>query len=128
MADLPKLLIVDDEPSVCETLKIALSDLFNVVYFTNLDEARLFINENQDLKFMILDYLVNRESGIDFYKNELYRKVNLPTILISGFIGQVNTTKEETRELEKLFIKMLEKPFDIIELRTFLAERLTQKS
>ncbi|MFA5879955.1 MAG: response regulator [Candidatus Margulisiibacteriota bacterium] len=124
MSNLPKLLIIDDEPSVCETLKIAFSDLFNVTYFTNLDTARNFIKETKDIKFLILDFIINRESGIDFYKYEIHGNMNLPTVLISGFIGQVNTTKEETRELEKLFIKLVEKPFDIIELRNFFESKL----
>ncbi len=126
MKELPKLLIIDDEPSVCETLKIMLSDLFDITYFTDLATARNYLKQNPEIKIMILDYIVNRESGIDFYRNDIINKFDIPTILISGFIGQANTTEEETKALEEMFIKILEKPFDILELREFLSTNILQ--
>jgi len=115
------ILILDDDPSVCETLKIALSTLFNVDFFTEPPQLLNRLQKgNPDL--LILDYKIKDIDGIAFYKKEL-AKLNIPTILISGFIGQ-NISEEQYSALSKFFIKILEKPFEIFELIQFIEDKL----
>lgn len=116
------IVIVDDDISVCETIKIALSDLFPVTFFTEIVSFKKFLATSPQISILILDYKINKVNGIEFYKKELATK-NIPTILISGFIGQ-NKTEEEFAELQKYFAKILEKPFDIFELIQFIEKTL----
>jgi DNA-binding NtrC family response regulator len=120
----PKLVIIDDEISVCETLKIAFSDLFKVAYFCDLKDAKSFLEKNKDIALMLLDYKIRHDSGIEFFKKEVLAKnLNIPTILISGFLGQ-EVNEGDKFDLNKMFVKTLEKPFDLYELKDFIETKI----
>ena len=123
----PKVLIIDDDLSVCETLSIALSEIVRVKYFTDTKEAQIYLKKHDDIKLIIIDYKVQNIDGIDFYKDEIKNKgFNIPAILISGFIGQ-NKSPEEQTLLAKYFVLVLEKPFDIFELINFVESEVLKK-
>lgn len=108
------IIILDDDISVCETVKIALSALFDVEYFISAPAFKSYMLEKKPISLLILDFKIADVNGIQFYREEL-AQYKIPTMLISGFIGQ-NKTDEELSELKKDFIAILEKPFDIFEL------------
>ncbi|MEN9849420.1 MAG: hypothetical protein RL368_2160 [Pseudomonadota bacterium] len=43
MAELPNLLLIDDDPNICETLSFALQDSFNVIVFSSREEVKRWL-------------------------------------------------------------------------------------
>jgi DNA-binding NtrC family response regulator len=124
-----RILIVDDDLAICEALQILLATKYDVDYFDTLNKTREFLeNNHRKLDLIILDYNIGNESGIDFYKENIKEKnLNIPAILISGFIVTQLKTKAELNALDKLFVGVFEKPFDFIELKEFIANILAKK-
>ncbi|MCP4050973.1 MAG: response regulator [bacterium] len=121
-----KILVVDDDSSICESIKILLSDYCDVTYFTDLYNAEDYLKNNeQEIDAIILDYNIGSENGIAFYRNNIVKKgLKIPGILISGFIVTQLKTEKELDDMNSLFVKVFEKPFDSIEFKEFITQEV----
>jgi DNA-binding NtrC family response regulator len=121
-----QLVIVDDDVAICQVLQMLLCDLCNVVYFHDVDTAKEYVSlHSKEIKALILDFNIGKDSGIDFYKEEiLNKKRNIPGILISGFIVTQLKTDRELVELNKMFSRVFEKPFDFVVFREYLEKEI----
>jgi DNA-binding NtrC family response regulator len=117
-----KIVVIDDDSAICESLKILLSSVANVEIFDCLETARKYIRkEYRNIDLLIIDYNVGEENGISFYKKEIIKnEIKLPAILISGFIVTQLKTPYELNKLDNLFLGVYEKPFDFIAFRKFV--------
>ncbi|MFC1752526.1 response regulator [Thermoproteota archaeon] len=116
------LLIVDDDISLCKMLEILLKDLCPIKSFYDVKSAAKYLDDHQeDISLMMLDYNIGSDNGVNFYKQEVLGKgLTIPAVLISGFIVTQLKTKEELDELDSMFKRVIEKPFDFVELRDYL--------
>jgi DNA-binding response OmpR family regulator len=115
-----KILIVDDDLAVCESIKMMLDKQCEVAYVCDVASAKDYINQN-NIDLIILDYNIGEDSGITFYEEEIHAKnKKIPGVLISGFIVTQLKSEEEMDGLNQLFVRIFEKPFDFIEFRKYI--------
>ena len=115
------IIVIDDDQFICQSLEILLSECGNIHIFNTIATAEEFINNNRT-DLIILDYNIGSENGVKFYKEKISN--DIPAILISGFIVTELKTKEELETMNNLFIKVYEKPFDIMMIKEFITKTL----
>jgi DNA-binding NtrC family response regulator len=121
---LKNILIVDDEKSVLDTLEIILRDIANIYICQDIEKANEIL-ETITIDFLIIDYKLEQHNGIKYYKEDIIPKYgNLPAILISALKEQPRN-KHESNEL-KLFLRIIEKPFDALILKSFIFNYLNE--
>jgi DNA-binding NtrC family response regulator len=122
MSTLKEIVIIDDDVAICQVLQLLLSDIAKITYFHDVDSANEYLKDNsENIKLLILDFNIGKQSGIDFYKQNVIAKgMDIPAVLISGFIVTQLKTAPELLELNELFVKVFEKPFDFVEFKSFL--------
>ena len=64
----PKILCVDDEPGVLQSLSRLLKSDFNVLTAESAEEGLRSAKENLDLAVIVSDYRMPGQNGVDFLK------------------------------------------------------------
>lgn len=106
-----KILVVDDEKGVRESLKFALKDKYKVIFAANGKECISFLeSENPDV--VILDIILPDIDGISLLKEIKNKGKNIPVIMLTA-ISQVKTAVEA---MKNGAVDYITKPFDIEEL------------
>ncbi len=106
-----RILIVDDEPGIIESLTLVLSDSFDVDSSTDGFSALKKISQNR-YDLMLLDIKMPRMDGLEVLEKAREIDSDLMVIMISGH-GTIETAVDATR---KGAFDFLEKPFDISNL------------
>lgn len=107
-----KILVIDDEKSVQESLKIVLSDNYKVVTaFSGKDGLELLLNN--EINMVFLDILLPDTDGISILQE--IRKINpeIPVIMLTA-VSKVSTAVEA---MKLGAYDYLTKPFDVEEIR-----------
>jgi len=85
MENKKKLLVVDDDPAICEVISEGLANDFEVVTTEDIDIAFRISTQNQP-DLILLDVNIKEENGIDLCarlrKNALTRKI--PIVIMTG--------------------------------------------
>lgn len=113
-----KILIIDDDIIICQSLQLLLQSEYDVQYFNDVTSSKNYLDTpGSHVDLLILDYNISHENGIEFYQEEIkHKNRQIPAILISGFIVTKLKSKEEMDELNALFVQVFEKPFEISEI------------
>ena len=98
-------LIVDDEPSIRTTLKIALLSEFDCLSAKDLSEAKGLVTA-EEVDLILLDIRIGTESGIDFLRFLARNGISRPVICISGEASY----KEAIEAYQLGALDFLEKP------------------
>jgi CheY-like chemotaxis protein len=109
-----RVLVLDDDPQILELIQIILEDEgHTVTTFTSPQEALAAVNTTPP-DLVLLDIVMRSRHGLEVL-SELREKVpNLPVVLLSGAVSQVDDMPEIARALgAQAFI---EKPFDALQL------------
>jgi two-component system nitrogen regulation response regulator NtrX len=109
----PHILVIDDEPDICSTVKGILEDEGYVVSIAENGESARSIVRSASPDLLLLDIWMPDIDGISLLKeftNEI--AINVPVIMMSGH-GTVETAVEATRLGAKDFI---EKPLSLAKL------------
>jgi signal transduction histidine kinase len=119
----PKILIVDDDETVCNSLKEFLSDNYSdiTLAFGGTDAVRLLAQENFDL--ILLDLLMPDMSGgeiMDFVNKE---KLDVFVVVITGH----SSTESAVAALRKGAHDYLQKPFNLEDLLSTVRNALRTK-
>jgi len=124
-----QLLIIDDDISLCKMLEILFKDMCDVTSFYDTNLAAKYIEENGDkIAVIMLDYNIGNDDGVSFYIKEIQsKKRNIPAILVSGFIVTQLKSDDELKELLTLFDRVIEKPFDFVELKNYIQSTYFEK-
>lgn len=105
------LLIVDDEPDLCDMIKTYMSKQgFNVLCANDADQARELLS-TEKIQIMILDINMPGETGLDLLRS-LQPKIELPVILLTANTDIV----DRVVGLELGADDYIGKPFDLREL------------
>jgi len=117
-----RLLVVDDEPQIGNTLRLLLDPDHEVVPVTSAREALERIKNDRPFDIIFCDLMMPEVSGTDFYKQ---LTISAPELLdrLVFMTGGVFSTRTNAF-LEKLPNPCIEKPFDIAALLALINERV----
>lgn len=105
--DRPKVLIVDDEPDICELLHDFLSDQFAITTFSDPFVALEHFKDNQ-FDLVVTDLKMPKISGADLVKKMREIRIDIPIVVITGHSDE----KEMESALFSGLDGVITKPFD----------------
>ncbi len=114
-----KLLIVDDDPYLLESLRIVFGGLYEVSTALSAEEASEAVEQEQP-DIMLLDIILPGKDGIEFLHAIRKKYSRLPVVMISG----APSIRPVMKALELGASDYIRKPFDIDELRLVVARAL----
>ena len=103
-----KILICDDEEGVRESLKLILSEKYDLTFAESGDEALGILNSSSDIKMVLLDIKMPRKNGLDALKEIKACNDSLPVIIVTGY-QSVETAAEA---IKSGAVNYIVKPFD----------------
>ena len=112
-----KVLILDDEPAICSSLKFALQDEYSV-YYTHDPEACLEIMKREDIDVLLLDLRLGSVHGQDVLREAKKVCPHLIVIIITAY-GTIPSTVESMRAGAYYY---LTKPVNLEELSFLVAK------
>ncbi|MDD5504200.1 MAG: response regulator [Candidatus Omnitrophica bacterium] len=102
-----QVLVCDDERGVRESLKLILCDKYDVIFAESGAQAIELINQNQEIKCLLLDIKMPPPNGIELLKYLKDRSISVPVIVITGY-QSVETAAES---LNNGAVSYITKPF-----------------
>lgn len=114
-----KLLIVDDDPNLLESLRVVFGGLYEVSTALSAKAAASLL-EQQQSDVMLLDVILPGINGVEFLRTVRERNPHLPVVMISG----ASSIRPVMKALELGASDFIRKPFDIDELRLVVARAL----
>lgn len=117
------ILIIDDEISICTSIKFALEDTYNVSYTTNPNEAlRKLIKDNFDL--VLLDLKLGNIDGINILEEIKNIDSSIQVIIMTAFGSIVSSVDA----IKKGAYTYLTKPLDLKKLESVIDEAIKDKT
>ena len=113
----PYIMIIDDESSICDSLKLALKNDYNVVAF-NSSQPALDLLVKQNFSVVLLDLKIGRENGINVLKKIKEIDPSIVIIMITAY-GSIGTSAEA---MKNGAFNYLTKPLDIDELMIYIKQ------
>lgn len=118
------ILVVDDEPGICEILQTALSsDGYRVHKALGGTEALRILDVLKDVDVVILDLKMPERDGIGVLREMKRRRPQLPVIILTGY-GTLDTARQA---MSLGAYDFLTKPFDLDVVRETVREALESK-
>lgn len=114
-----KILIVDDEKSICTFLSLALEDEYEV-FTAESSEAAYEILEKEDISLVVLDLLLGEESGLAVLKEIKEKNEEIAVIMMTAY-GDIKTSVEAIKQGA---FHYLSKPLDLDELQHYISQAL----
>ncbi len=118
-----RILVVDDEPGVLESLEILLSSEGYKVDVANSGQEALEKLKSQDYHLIITDVRMEGLDGIEVLKGVKGKNINIPVIIISAYASPESALKA----MKEGAYDYLPKPFKISELKRVVKEALGEK-
>ncbi len=110
-----KVLIVDDEVGIRDSLKLLLKGSYEVITAEDGEEAVAKVSaENPDM--VLLDLIMPKIDGIEALRTIREQRPNLPIVILTG----TNTVRTAVQAMKYGAIDYLGKPFDIDELKKII--------
>lgn len=113
------ILIVDDEPFICQAAKSILEECgYQVLLAENGDVAVSIFNErNREIKVVVMDMVMPKKSGIDAFIEMKLINPTVRVLMASGFIQD-----ERMAVLAEMGVKeFIKKPYTMLKLATAVA-------
>jgi two-component system, NtrC family, response regulator AtoC len=120
---MPRVLVVDDEPGVRESLRMLLKEDFDVTAAGDVDTALAALDERPS-DAVLLDLVMPGRTGLDFLR-ELAERDAAPPVLVLSATRTVATAVEAMKLGAKDFVT---KPFEIDALRLKLRSLLERRA
>lgn len=117
-----KILIVDDEKSICDSLTFALEDDYEVVSTQDPNQVQDILKED-NIDVVLLDLKIGNVNGIDILKKIKSIDEEIQVIIITAF-GSIKSSVKAIQEGASHYIT---KPIDMEELFTFIEKALEHK-
>jgi len=111
-----KILIIDDEPSICQSLSLILRANFDVSSAVDGEEA-LGMCELELPDLILLDMKIPKMDGVEVMRRLKERASNVPIIVLTGG----STVKNIVHAIKNGAHDFINKPFDIEELKTSIS-------
>lgn len=114
-----KLLIVDDDSHLLDSLRFVFSGLYEVSAARSAEEAAVLL-EQQEADIMLLDIILPGINGVELLCTVRERHPQMPVVMISG----APSIRPVMKALELGASDYIRKPFDIDEMRLVVARAL----
>lgn len=114
-----RILIIDDEVSICDSLEFLLEDNYEV-YTSQDPKAALEIIVERDIQVVLLDLKIGNINGIDVLKKIKQIKAEVGIIIITAY-GSIESTVEAIKLGANNYVT---KPINIEELCVFIEKSL----
>lgn len=114
-----RILIIDDEPSICITLTMALRKKYDTEYKLNASDG-LALLKSKDFSLVLLDLRIGAVSGLDVLKAIKEYNSSIAVIIITAY-GSIDTTIEAMRAGAYTYIT---KPLRIDEMMIHVEQAL----
>lgn len=112
-----KILIVDDDISVCESLKFAFKGKYEM-YFAYEPSKAIEHFMKEDIEVILLDLKLGKWDGMDLYRDIRKIDENIPVIIITAY----GTIKSSVEAIKQGVFHYVTKPMDLSELE-FMIEK-----
>jgi two-component system, NtrC family, response regulator AtoC len=119
-----KILIIDDDKSICESLSLYLSEEGFTVGVAYTAQEGLRRNQTEDWDVIILDILLSDADGLDVLKNIKERNSDTSVIMITAFHDMPTTV----RAMKLGAVEYIHKPLEIDEIEAAIERVLKRKS
>jgi two-component system nitrogen regulation response regulator NtrX len=90
-----KVLIVDDEEGIRESLKLILEDHYDLILAENGPTALDILDKNKDIGLMLMDIKMPKVNGLDVLKLTK-EKHSVPVVIVTGY-RSVETAAEASK-------------------------------
>jgi len=112
IADKPRILVVDDDKSVCESLKMVLKNEYQIV-MSNTGEHALRKVSEESPELVLLDILLPEMDGLKVLKSIKERDPDIIVIMITA----TKTVKTAVTAMKLGALDYITKPFEVDEIR-----------
>ena len=119
----PRILIVDDEPSILNSLKHVFRKTYEVFVAPSAEEALVFL-QTQEVEIIISDMRMPNMNGAEFLIQTKCLYPNVESILLTGY-SDVSSIRSAIFDGE--VFGYLAKPCDKDELRELVSRALTKQ-
>jgi len=109
-----KILICDDEEGIRESLKLILSDHYDLIVTENGEQALGVLKNAKDIGLMLIDIKMPKVHGLDILKQIKQTRPDVNVIVVTGY-RSVETAAEATRLGASDYIVKPFKSKDILE-------------
>jgi DNA-binding NtrC family response regulator len=110
-----RVLIVDDEPGVCESLRMTLKDAYEIAVVTGGNDALQFLDTNRT-DLVLLDVLMPGMDGMEVLERIKGRWHALPVVMLTA----TKTLKTAVEAMRLGAFYYVTKPYDVDELRVIV--------
>lgn len=118
-----KILVVDDEEGIRESLKLILSEHYEMILTDSGEQALDVLNHAKDVGIVLLDIKMRKTNGLDVLKEIKAIAPKIPVIMVTGY-KSVETASEAARLGASGYIV---KPFKSIEIINIVQKNLFKK-
>ena len=116
-----RIIVIDDEPLLGQTLRLAFEGTYEVVVATSGEIALELLEQEADFDLVLCDVKMPEVSGIEVYERIVARRPELAERFVFMTGGAV--TQEASEFLARHPGAQIEKPFDIAQLEALLERR-----
>jgi DNA-binding NtrC family response regulator len=116
------VLVVDDEPVVCDAIRLVLGEEGLRIAMVGDVATALAHPALRDCRLVFCDLMLPGASGLEAVRAIRARRPTLPVVMITGYA----TAENQARALEAGATAVLPKPFDDTELVTLTRHALAQ--
>jgi PAS domain S-box-containing protein len=119
-----RILVVDDEPKLGTTLRLALGDRYQVDVVDNGRDAQRILEEDGEFDLVLCDLMMPDVSGMDLYERVAAHRPDLAARF--AFMTGGAFTERGRAFLRDHRVPRLEKPFSLDRVEELLRERMEQ--
>ncbi len=91
-----KILICDDEEGIRESLKLILSDTYNIILVDSGEQALEILSKAKDIGLVLLDIKMPRLNGLDVLSEIKKKHPQMNIVMVTGY-KSVETAAEASR-------------------------------
>ena len=81
----PKVLIVDDEEGIRESLKLILNDDYDLILTDSAEQALRCLDKDPSVGLVLMDIKMPKVSGLDVLKAMKAKRPDLNVIMVTGY-------------------------------------------
>ena len=116
----PRVLIIDDEPTICRSLSLLLKDTYDVETAECGEAALEILEKRSPPDIVLLDVMMPGADGLSILKRLKETDAKIPVIMLTG----ASNVKGAVEAIKLGAVDYLSKPFDIAELKGAIHESL----
>lgn len=120
----PRVLIIDDEPTVCHSLTLLLRDLYEVRTASSGDTALEQLEKGELPDVILLDVMMPDVDGLTLLRKVREFDKRVPVIMLTG----AGNVKSAVEAIKSGAIDYLSKPYDVNELKESIVTSLSGRA